>query len=124
MTPQILSASTLNGTIVKNFNNETIGEIQDLMIDLESGNVAYVVLSFGGFLGLGNKLFAIPLEAFDFNNHDTDAHVALDINKEKLENAPGFDKDNWPKHPQREFMAEVYSHYGYEPYWQRGAARM
>jgi sporulation protein YlmC with PRC-barrel domain len=117
MTPRVLSSSTLTGTTVKNLGDEKIGEIRDLMIDVQSGNVAYAVLSFGGFLGLGDKLFAIPLEAFNFNQHHVDAHVVLDINKEKLENAPGFDKDDWPEHPQTEFMEQIYSHYGYEPYW-------
>lgn len=117
MTPRVLTSTSLVGTKVKNMGGENIGEISDITIDVESGKVAYAVLSFGGFLGLGDKLFAIPLEAFNFDRHAVDADVVLDISKEKLENAPGFDKKDWPEHPQTEFMEQIYSHYGYEPYW-------
>lgn len=117
MTPRLLSSSTLSGTNVKNLQGENVGEIKDLMIDWRNGTVAYAVLSFGGFLGLGEKLFAIPMEAFDFNHHHgVDAHVVLDIDKERLEDAPGFDNDNWPTHPDNAFLDSVYGHYGYGSY--------
>jgi sporulation protein YlmC with PRC-barrel domain len=63
--PRVLSASTLEGDKVTNAEGENLGEVKELMIDLESGRVAYAVLEFGGFLGLGDKLFAVPWEAFD-----------------------------------------------------------
>ena len=120
MTPRLLSATTLEGTNVKNRAGKDVGEIEDLMIDIESGSVAYAVLSFGGFLGIGEKLFAVPLEAFEFRNTgQVDAHIVLDIDKEKLENAPGFDKDNWPQNPDKTFITSVYGHYGVEPYWEK-----
>lgn len=118
MTQHLLSATTLEGTDVVNAQGENIGEIKDLMIDWQDGSVAYAVLSFGGFLGFGEKLFAIPLEAFDFDTSDTEK-IILDIDKERLENAPGFDKDDWPANPDRTFISSVYTHYGYEPYWTR-----
>lgn len=58
---RLLSASTIEGTPVQNQAGEDLGEINELMIDLEKGRIAYAVLSFGGFLGLGDKLFALPL---------------------------------------------------------------
>ncbi len=61
--PQVLSASTIIGDKVLNPAGEQLGIIKELMIDLDEGNVAYAVLSFGGFLGMGDKLFAIPWEA-------------------------------------------------------------
>jgi hypothetical protein len=87
------------------------------MIDLQSGNIAYVVVSFGGFLGMGNKLFALPWEAFTVD--EKREKVIVNIDKDVLENAPGFDKDNWPKNPGRDFINQVHSHYGYKPYWER-----
>jgi hypothetical protein len=64
------------------------------MVNLENGRVAYAVLSFGGFLGLGNKLFAVPWKALLVRPHE---HAfALDISKEILEKIEGFDKDDWP----------------------------
>ena len=115
MEPRLLSATSIEGLDVVNEAGENIGEIKDLMIELKTGNVAYAVLSFGGFLGFGEKLFAIPVEAFHFDsdNHDT---VTLNISKDKLEDAPGFDKDNWPQHADYDFIDSVHVYYGYEPY--------
>lgn len=118
MTPNLLSSSTIAGTNVTNANGEDIGEIKDLMIDWENGTVAYAVLSFGGFLGFGEKLFAIPMEAFEFNA-GTSNRIVLNVDKEVLEDAPGFDKDNWPQSPDSAFIDSVYTHYGYEPYSSR-----
>ena len=112
MKPQILSSSTLTGQKVYNLKDENIGDIKDLMIDLDNAEIAYAVISFGGFMGIGDKLFAMPLKAFQFS--DNDDTIRLDISKEKLENAPSFDKDNWPKTDDNEFVHSVNSHYGYE----------
>ena len=119
MTPNLLSADTIKGSKVKNAVNEDIGQIKDLMIDWEFGNVAYAVMSFGGFLGFGEKLFAIPIEAFNFDTHDTEGKILLNLDKEILEDAPGFDKDNWPQHPDYTFIDSVYNHYGYGSYRDR-----
>ena len=119
MIPRLLSARTIEGTTVENAEGKDIGEIKDIMIDLETGYVAYAVLSFGGFLGFGEKLFAIPLEAFQFNTIENEEKLILDVDKERLENAPGFDKDHWPQNPDRTFISSVYTHYGYEPYWSK-----
>jgi len=86
------------------------------MLDLEKGRVAYAVLSFGGFLGMGEKLFAIPFEALKLDS--SREHFMLDVDKDKLKNAPGFDKTNPPKAADRTWGAEVYKFYGYKPYWQ------
>ena len=119
MTPKLLSATSIEGTKVINAKDEKIGEIKDLMIDWENGSVAYAVLSFGGVMGLGEKLFAIPLEAFEFNTHRDEEVVLLNVDKESLKEAPGFDKDNWPQNPDRAFIDSVFTYYGYEPYWKR-----
>jgi sporulation protein YlmC with PRC-barrel domain len=79
---------------VENSAGESLGSIHDIMIDLATGNVAYAVLSFGGFLGLGEKLFAIPWSKLVTS--DKDKTFILDVPKEKLDAKRGFDKDNWP----------------------------
>lgn len=112
MTPRLLSSSSICDSDVKNSEGESIGEIKDLMINWKDGSVSYAVLSFGGLLGMGDKLFAVPLEAFDFGAGDSD-HVVLNVSKETLENAPGFYKDNWPQQHDQQFLDSVYSHYGY-----------
>lgn len=112
MKPHAIPATDLTGTKVQNLQGENIGKIQDLMIDLESGRILYTVLSFGGFMGIGDNYFAIPMEALVFS--DQDNLIKLDIDKETLKNAPGFDKDNWPAQPKDEFVSSVYEYYGYE----------
>ncbi|AYK14606.1 MAG: PRC-barrel domain-containing protein [Methanosarcina flavescens] len=117
--PDFLSASTLKGDKVVNAAGDDLGKIEELMIDLRDGRLAFAVLSFGGFLGLGNKLFAIPWQAFRLKLHDH--ALVLDVPKETLEKAEGFDKDNWPV-TSREWLSTVYNYYGYQPYWQTGVA--
>jgi sporulation protein YlmC with PRC-barrel domain len=116
---RVLSAGTLAGDRVRNRAGEDLGKIEEIMLDLESGRVAYAVLSFGGFLGIGDKLFAVPWEALQLN---ADEHeFLLDVDKQTLENAPGFDKDNWPDMADTSWGAQVHAHYGREPYWNRDA---
>ena len=112
----VLSASTLAGDEVKNAQGEKLGEVKEIMVDTENGRVAYAVLSFGGFLGMGDKLFAIPWSALHLG-HDEHAFT-LNVSKEALQNAPGFDKDNWPDMADPTFGRGIYKHYGYTPYWE------
>lgn len=102
----------ITGKNVKNPEGENIGDIKDLMIDPETGSVVYAVLSFGGFMGIGDKYFAIPLEALRFSAKDNT--ITLDADKKSLENAPDFDKDNQPLTADRAFIKSVYNHYGLE----------
>jgi len=91
-TPAVLSAETLIGDPVMNETGEHLGQLEEIMLDLDSGHVAYAVISFGGILGMGNKFFAIPWQALRV---DTDAHaVVVNVSRELLEQAPGYDKDN------------------------------
>lgn len=116
MEPQSLSASTITGDDVRNLDGDNLGHIEELVIDLDSGRVNYAVLSSGGFLGVGDKLFAIP---WDLLTVDTDnKEIVLDLSKETLENAPGFDKDSWPDIHDRSWVGDVYRYYGREPYWE------
>src|SRR5512134_2067950 len=99
--PHVLSASTVTNDAVVNRRGEDLGKIEDVMLDVDDGRVAYAVVSFGGFLGIGEKLFAVPWNALQL---DADNHrFILDVPREKLENAPGFDKSNWPDFADRSF---------------------
>jgi sporulation protein YlmC with PRC-barrel domain len=115
-TYNVLSTADIIGDKVVNRAGENLGKLEELMLDLEKGRVAYAVLSFGGFLGMGDKHFALPFEALKLDaNHDC---FILDVDREKLKNAPGFDKSNPPKAADRTWGAEIYKFYGYQPYWQ------
>lgn len=115
-TRRTLSASTLIGDDVINRRNETVGSLKDIMLDIETGHVAYAVLSCGGFLGIGDKLFAVPWNALEL---DADRHALIfDVDKERLSQAQGFDKDNWPDMADRTWGADIHEFYGTRPYWQ------
>ncbi|MBK9012696.1 MAG: PRC-barrel domain-containing protein [Saprospiraceae bacterium] len=117
MTTVTLSASSIIGTGVVNSSGEDLGNIKELMIHLSEGHIAYVVLSHGGFLGMGDKYFAIPWEAFTIDT--VNKKFVLDVPQDKLDSAPGFDKDNWPDSATHDYMTKVYAHFGYRPYWER-----
>ncbi len=106
---RVLSASTLAKDSVLNRMNENVGSIKEIMIDVPTGRVAYAVLSVGGFLGIGERLFAVPWEALTLDE-DRRCFI-LDADKQRLENAPGFDKDNWPD------MADSAWGSGVSSYW-------
>jgi len=112
----VLSASTLSGDTVRNAAGDDLGSVKEIMVDIPSGRVAYAVLSFGGFLGMGDKLFAVPWSALTVN--EDEKCLILDINKRTLETAPGFDKDNWPDMGDIEWSSRVFQHYGVGVYWE------
>ena len=114
--PTVLSASAVIGDSVVNRTGENLGKIEELMLDLEKGRVAYAVLSFGGFMGMGEKLFVVPFEALKLDT--SREHITLDVDKDKLKNAPSFNKNQPPQASDRTWGAEVYKFYGYKPYWQ------
>ena len=114
--PNVMATSAVIGDSIVNRAGESLGKIEELMLDLEKGRVAYAVLSFGGFMGMGEKLFAVPFEALKLDA--AREHFTLDVDKAKLKNAPGFDRNNPPQASDRTWGAEVYKFYGYKPYWQ------
>jgi surface antigen len=113
---RVLSASTLEGNSVQNSAGENLGKIDEIMIDLPTGRVAYAVLSFGGILSMGNKLFAVPWGALRVD--EDEKCFIMDVEKRTLETAPGFDKDNWPDMADTGWGMSIYQHYGTRPYWE------
>jgi sporulation protein YlmC with PRC-barrel domain len=110
MRPRLLSSSSIDGTEVKNKSGEKLGHIKDLMINMNDGSISYAVLSFGGFMGFGDKYFAIPWTSFSIDM--VDEKFILNVEKERLENAPGFDKNNWPSSLNSDYYQIVDTHYG------------
>ena len=106
-------ASDLIGMTVNNYQNEKLGKVEDLAVDVESGRVVQVILSTGGFIGIGDTLTAVPPGAL---HHDVAQKVLhLEANKEKLQNAPKFEMSKWADNYDSNHLAQVYSHYGQEP---------
>jgi sporulation protein YlmC with PRC-barrel domain len=108
---QVSRASKIIGSMVKNYHGSALGEIEDLVLDPENGQVVYAVISFGGVFGLGDKLFAVPWKALHCSVDKT--HYVLDVDKTILDKASGFDKNHWPDSAsiwdqQREELNQLY----------------
>lgn len=114
--PRLMTADTLTGNKVVNQQNETLGTVQDIMLDVPRGRIAYLVMSSGGFLGLGDRLFAIPWSVLVL---DTDRKCfVLDARKSTFENAPGFDKNHWPSlADEDDWHKRVHGHFNADPDW-------
>ncbi len=106
-----MPTTEIKGYRVVNVKEENLGKIEEVMIDSEQGRIAYVVLSFGGLLGMGNKLFAIPWESLEYNRGD----YILRLDKSILEKAEGFDEEAW--NLTRDELVSVYKRCGIQPYW-------
>lgn len=111
--PRLMGADTLLGNDVYNLLDEDLGDIKEIMLDVPAGRISYAVLSFGGLLGIGEKLFAVPWEALTLDT--VNKRFTLDVSKDRLENAPGFDKDNWPNMSDPVWADELHNYYGTTP---------
>jgi sporulation protein YlmC with PRC-barrel domain len=112
--PRLMGAETLVGNDVFNRKGEDLGDIKEIMLDMASGNVHYAVLSYGGFLGMADKLFAVPWNALRLDTENK--RFELNVEKDRLESAPGFDKDAWPDMADKSWVDEIHSYYGTKPY--------
>ena len=111
-----VKASTMIGTDVINPKGDNLGDIKEVVIDPSTGKVAYAVVSFGGFLSMGEKLFAIPFSSFVYDVKKS--KYVLDVSKERLTAAPGFDPDHWPSMSDEKWNRDVYKYYDRSPYWE------
>lgn len=108
--PGLMGADTLVGNDVYNHKGEDLGDIKEIMLDVHSGKVAYAVLSFGGFLGMGEKLFAVPWSALTLDTKNK--RFVLNVEKDRLKDAPGFDKDKWPNMLDGSWAKDIHLYYG------------
>lgn len=112
--PALMGSSSINGNDVYNRKDESLGNIKEIMLDMHTGRVGYAVLSFGGFLGMGDKLFAVPWSALTLDT--VNKRFVLDVEKTRLESAPGFDKDSWPNMADATWANSIHAYYGTKPY--------
>jgi sporulation protein YlmC with PRC-barrel domain len=112
--PELMGADTLIGNDVYNLKDEDLGDIKEIMLDMRTGRVGYAVLSFGGFLGMGEKLFAVPWSTLTLDTQNK--RFTLNVEKDRLESAPGFDKDSWPNMADPSWAKSIHDYYGTKPY--------
>jgi sporulation protein YlmC with PRC-barrel domain len=111
----------ITGSKVINLEGENVGTIDNLVIDIDTGNIVYAVLEFGGFMGFGDKLFAVPWQSL--TAVPAEGIFILDQSRAKLAKAPGFDKNKWPDIGDRTWRAGIYAFYRpHAPYYQIHAA--
>jgi sporulation protein YlmC with PRC-barrel domain len=111
-----LKATDVIGKKVENPQNENLGKIEEIVADPDTGRIIYGVLSFGGFLGMGDKLFAVPFHSLVLSSGSD--KFTLDVDKERLKNAQGFDKNNWPNMADARWARETHEFYRVRPYWE------
>ena len=114
--PRLMTAVTLIGDEIVNRQGDKLGRLEDIMLDVPNGRIAYAVMSMGGFLGFGDKLFAVPWERLQL---DTDhRNMILDVDRERMELAPGFDKRHWPSMADPTWADDVHAFYRVRRYWE------
>ena len=111
--PSLMGADTLIGDSVVNGQDDNLGEIKEIMLDMRTGQVAYAVLAFGGFLGMGEKLFAVPWQALQLDT--VNKRFMLNVDKSRLQNAPGFDPAAWPDMSDVGWSNQIHTFYGTDP---------
>jgi sporulation protein YlmC with PRC-barrel domain len=111
--PALMGADTLLGEKVVNAYDIELGDIKEIMLDMQTGQVAYAVLAFGGFMGMGEKLFAVPWQALHLDT--ANQRFLLNVDKDRLKTAPGFDKDAWPDMADMQWANSIHAFYGTAP---------
>ena len=114
-TAKLISADKVEGTTVYNTRNEKLGSIENVMIDKVSGRVAYAVMSFGGFLGIGDRHHPLPWQVLKYDTGQ--GGYLVDLDKKMLENAPSFATDETVNWEDQEWGKRVHDYYSVPPYW-------
>lgn len=114
-TGTLIAADKVEGTSVYNRAGDKLGSIETIMLDKMSGKVAYAVMSFGGFLGIGERYHALPWSVLTYDTNQGGYMVNLD--KQVLEGAPSFAAGDYPNYEDRAWGKQVHDYYNVPPYW-------
>lgn len=111
----IYAAGSFKGAPVNNYAGQTLAKVDEFVLDFDAGRIAYVIVSIGGFLGVGDKLYAVPWELFSIR---PDEHAFyIDVDKQQLIDAPSFDRKSWPDMSDTAWADGIHAHYAQKPYW-------
>ena len=113
-TDRLIASNKVEGTAVYNRQGERLGEVYNFMVDKYSGQVAYAVMSFGGFLGIGGSYHPLPWKVLDYDTRM--GGYVVDLDKDKLQGAPSFTRDETPDWGNRDWGTRVHDYYGVRPY--------
>jgi hypothetical protein len=112
---RVLPTGNTKGAHVRNFAGEDLGKVDELVVDFDSGRIAYVIVAVGGFLGIGEKLHAVPWDLFTVRMDDHE--FLVDVDKQMLLDAPGFERGQWPDMGDARWGDGIRSHFSQKPYW-------
>jgi hypothetical protein len=115
-TNTLISSDKVEGTAVYNREGEKLGSIHSLMIDKTSGKVAYAIMSFGGFLGMGDRYHPLPWSVLDYET--SQGGYVVDLDRSKLEGAPTYSTSETPNWSDRRWGQQVHDYYGTRSYWE------
>ncbi|KAF2989765.1 hypothetical protein MJC1_03110 [Methylocystis sp. MJC1] len=113
----LISSENVEGTAVYDPSGNKIGQIDHLMIDKVSGVIRYAIMTFGGFLGIGEGEHPLPWKAFKYDTNL--GGYVTDVTEEQLKNAPEYTEQSWTD---RDWESRLHQHFGSKPYWEEGAA--
>jgi hypothetical protein len=116
-TTRLISSEKVTGTSVENTRGDSLGNIEEIMIDKISGQVGYAVLKYGSFLGMGGKLFALPWDQLKYDT-SRDAYL-VDIPEERLKDAPSYDEGTEPNWGDPQYAKNLHDYYGSKADWYR-----
>lgn len=114
-THALIGADRVDGTAVYNAAGERLGDIHDVMIDKVSGRVAYAIMSFGGFLGIGEKYHPLPWNVLKYSTEQ--GGYVVNLSKDQLEGGPSYDEGDDPAWGDRDYEKKLHDYYGLPPYW-------
>ena len=113
-TTDLISSDKVDGTPVYNRQEEKLGSIYTLMIDKISGKVVYAVMSFGGFLGIGDRYHPLPWDVLTYDTRQ--GGYVVDLDRDVLERAPTYGRDETPNWADPRWGRDIHEHYGVRPY--------
>lgn len=111
-----IRVSKVIGTKVQSEAGQKIGKVEDVVLDKESNHIMFAVLSFGGFVGVGEKYHPVPWSALDYDEHEN-AYV-VSYTKEQLQGAPVGSVEELTRDDGLNFRDRTYEYYKVEPYWE------
>jgi len=104
-------ASKLIGMNVRNHDGEKLGSVEDLVVDLRDGKVTFATIGVGGVLGIGETLYAVPIDLMAFEHGNNDKYFVLNMTKDKLQSAPSFDTRSWPNFSDPTWSQKIHNFY-------------
>jgi sporulation protein YlmC with PRC-barrel domain len=112
---RLIAADQVQGTTIYNPNGDNLGSVEDVMIDKVTGRIAYAVVGFGGFLGIGNRHYPLPWEKLSYD--PAMGGYVVDLDRSVLEGAPSYADNDAVAWNDRAWDEQVYDYYGARPYW-------